>query len=268
MGKWMGIQGWRDYHLSANVSGTVIHAAGSTDGLYTIDLQIEQLHVGVQAVSLPKYPTFIRIEVFPSKRNGAPLPVHAGEVMCISGMLMWDADGFLEIHPKSATDIMEVVNPASVSIKQGQTASTTITIAPSGGYSQPASLSCSGFPSNATCSFSPTTLTPTTSITSQMTLTTTAATVSFGRPPASAVTWGDRAVMALMVCTLFGYRRRLVRSLFLILISVVGSALVVGCGTPKPVTGSPGTPVGNYTITVTASGGAVTHTIPITLAVN
>ena len=106
LGKRMGIQGWRDYHLSARVNGTVIQAAGSTDGLYTIDLRILQLHVGDQAVVLPEHLVFIRIEVFPFVRGGAPLPVHAYDKVCISGKLMWDADGFLEIHPKNSKDIL------------------------------------------------------------------------------------------------------------------------------------------------------------------
>jgi hypothetical protein len=100
----LGIQGWRDYHLAARVGATVVQSAGSTDGLYTIDLRIQHLNVGSQMVELLR-PSFIRIEVFPSVRKGAPLPVNAGDELCIGGKLMWDGDGFLEIHPKRADEI-------------------------------------------------------------------------------------------------------------------------------------------------------------------
>jgi hypothetical protein len=107
LGKLLGVQGWRDYHLAATVRGNVVHAAGSTDGLYTIDVQIDQLYLDSQPVRLGFSPAFIRIEVFPFARIGAPLPVRKNDPVCVSGKLMWDADGFLEIHPKRPSDFAE-----------------------------------------------------------------------------------------------------------------------------------------------------------------
>jgi hypothetical protein len=103
-GKMLGIQGWRDYRMRATAGGKVVYSAGSTDGLYTIDLQLDRLYVENWPAPLPQSPTFIRIEVFPLARFRAPLPVRKSEDVCISGKLMWDADGFLEIHPKKRTD--------------------------------------------------------------------------------------------------------------------------------------------------------------------
>jgi hypothetical protein len=104
-GKLLGIQGWKDYHLLARVSGRVVQAVGSDDGLYTIDLQIKELEVNDQLVDL-KSSRFIRVEIFPFVRIGAWLPVYKDNDLCIKGALMWDADGFLEIHPKKASDIL------------------------------------------------------------------------------------------------------------------------------------------------------------------
>jgi hypothetical protein len=104
LGKVLGIQGWKDYRLPATVKGKVVQAAASTDLLYTIDLRIEELHVDAKFVALPVSPTFIRVEVFPFVRIGAPLPLHQGDEACVSGALMWDADGFMEIHPKNRRD--------------------------------------------------------------------------------------------------------------------------------------------------------------------
>ena len=104
-GKLLGIQGWKDYHLAAQTSDTVTHAAGSDDGLYTIDLQIRELRVGNEVVAL-SHVSFIRAEVFPLVRIGTQLPRKEGSEVCISGELMWDADGFLEIHPKRSGQIL------------------------------------------------------------------------------------------------------------------------------------------------------------------
>jgi hypothetical protein len=104
LGKMLGIQGWRDYHLDARVSGRVVQGASSTDGLYTIDLEIESLTVSHRSVRLAQ-PSFIRVEVFPRARKGAAVPVPTGSNYCIAGRLMWDGDGFLEIHPQHPTDI-------------------------------------------------------------------------------------------------------------------------------------------------------------------
>lgn len=105
LGKMLGIQGWRDYKLPASVNGFVVHAAGSTDLFYTIDVKIESLTVGSRAVNIAPDKTFIRVEVLPQTRFGAPIPVAPDQRVCISGRLMWDADGFLEIHPNRAADI-------------------------------------------------------------------------------------------------------------------------------------------------------------------
>jgi hypothetical protein len=105
LGKILGIQGWRDYHVEARVEGKVTHAAWSTDFFYTIDLQVEHLYVEGRPVVLTEPPKFIRVEVLPFARIGAPLPVCEHQEVSVSGKLVWDGDGFLEIHPKRAKDI-------------------------------------------------------------------------------------------------------------------------------------------------------------------
>lgn len=105
LGKMLGVQGWHDYHLVAKVTGKVVQSTWSSDGFYTIDLRIKQLQVKGQAVALPDPPRFIRIEVLPFVRIGAPLPASESAEICVLGKLTWDGDGFLEIHPSRAHDI-------------------------------------------------------------------------------------------------------------------------------------------------------------------
>jgi hypothetical protein len=104
LGKMLGIQGWRNYRMDARVSGSVTHASGSDDGFYTIDIEIDALNVN-GASELGAKGRFIRVETLPWVRPGAPLPVKSQESVCIFGGLWWDADGFLEIHPRRSTDV-------------------------------------------------------------------------------------------------------------------------------------------------------------------
>ncbi len=51
-------------------------------------------------------------------------------------------------------------SPASGTVTAGSTAQTTITVTPVNGFNSPVSFACSGLPTGATCSFSPSTVTP------------------------------------------------------------------------------------------------------------
>lgn len=90
--------------MDGQVNGTVVHAAGSDDGFYTIDIAISSLSVG--GIDAPRARgRFIRVETLPWVRPGAPLPLAPRDSVCILGGLWWDADGFLEIHPRQSADM-------------------------------------------------------------------------------------------------------------------------------------------------------------------
>jgi hypothetical protein len=46
-------------------------------------------------------------------------------------------------------------NPTSITVQEGQSATTTLTFTPTGGYSGTIALSCSNLPTNASCAFAP-----------------------------------------------------------------------------------------------------------------
>jgi VCBS repeat-containing protein len=65
------------------------------------------------------------------------------------------------------------LNPGTVTLAAGQSVTTTLTITPQNGFQQAVQFACSGLPTNASCVFNPTTLSPngaaaTTTLTIQM----------------------------------------------------------------------------------------------------
>lgn len=109
-GKMFGIQGWRNYHVRVVATGAVVQAASSTDGFYTIDIAIQRLAVDGEEIKL-EHQSYIRAELKPWVRRGAPIPVAKGDDVCVSGSLMWDGDGFLEVHPRSGSEILRHACP-------------------------------------------------------------------------------------------------------------------------------------------------------------
>jgi len=107
--------------------GEVIHVAHSSDGLETIDVKLLTLVVfdsrrGITTAGAilggskcrwafdTQNPKFIRAEVFPQVLLAykGPQPQAADKII-IKGRLMWDRDGFLEIHPEFGGDLQIVI---------------------------------------------------------------------------------------------------------------------------------------------------------------
>lgn len=146
-------------------------------------------------------------------------------------------------------------SPASVTVKSGQSATSTLTVTPQNGFGQTVSFSCSGQPDGDSCTFSPSTVSPAGAAASTM--------LSIGPSASSAsssyIPW--RAVGGGMVLALlfWPFRRRSGHRVAVMVLCAIALA-IAGCG------GS-GTRAKQYSVTVTASGGNVTQTTPITLTV-
>jgi hypothetical protein len=163
----------------------------------------------------------------------------------------------------------------SATVTAGQSANFTITITPSGGFVNAVNLSCSGLPAGATCGFAPPSLTPSGAVSSALTITTTAHTVSSAsRVPsvlaASALT--GFGLLGLVIVGGVPGRKRVWQSAAMLLVVIAFVAGMTGCGgnkaTPTPVPNpATGTPAGTYTVTVTAASGTTSHTGTITLTV-
>jgi Pro-kumamolisin, activation domain/Bacterial Ig-like domain (group 3) len=175
-------------------------------------------------------------------------------------------------------DFSIVPSVSTLTVQRGQSASATISIIGVGGYNGAISFtgsSCTGLPTESSCSFSPASVTGTGN--------TTLAIATMGAHPITAVKdrkgfpwWNGYADATLVSAVLIGMplkrRRRIIA-----LIAIGFVTLAIGCGgggatsTPPPPKVDPGTPAGTYTITVTAtpgSSGAMTHTTTVKLVVN
>ncbi|GGG91861.1 Ig-like domain repeat protein [Silvibacterium dinghuense] len=152
------------------------------------------------------------------------------------------------------------ITPTSHTVYTGESPTYTVTVTPGSGFTLSVALTCSGVPSNTTCSLSPSTVTGG-SGTSKLTIATTAPSQS----SAGIATLSGRGLLAtclaLLMLLLPWHARRTVRGLLIALAGVLlTTACMSGCGSSGTLTG--GTPAGTYTITVTGTAvdGSVTTT--------
>jgi hypothetical protein len=159
------------------------------------------------------------------------------------------------------------LSPTVVTVEPGGVVNTNLTITPWGGMNSAISFACSGLPTNATCSFSPNTVTPSGSAaTTQITIAVSA--------QASAVRPNSRPVtgLAIAACLLVWGRRRQFGAVLAMLL-LVGAGLLAGCGGGS-AGGGGGTGGGgggspqSYTVTVTATSGTLQQTATMTLTEN
>lgn len=99
--KFLGIKGWTDTEEVGLGRGVIWNIQHSTDGFYTIDVQLYGLKINNEVV--PVVNQFIRLEVEPCTEAHAyckAMKLQQLEVISFGGKIYIDADGpFLEIHP-------------------------------------------------------------------------------------------------------------------------------------------------------------------------
>ena len=180
----------------------------------------------------------------------------------------------------AAPDFSVSASPAAATVTAGQSAVTTLTVTPLGGYSGTVSFSCGALPSGAACSFAPTAVTPAngTAVTSKLTISTTAPSTAMLRDvlpgPLQGIAW------ATLICFAFSPRRmlrwnrriwnrRTMHSALLVLFLIGGLLSLSGCGSSSSSTKNPGTPTGtqNVTVTVADSAGKISHTVTFQVVV-
>ncbi len=170
------------------------------------------------------------------------------------------------------------ISPTSVAVTRGQTANFRLTVVPTDAFNQTVAFTCSGAPSQSTCTVSSSSIALNGTTTVTVAVSTTAP--SFVPPdrPGSipTITGGYRPVFLIsgllaLMASLAGRRRdrrlRFISGLTLLLLLYAGMTMA-GCGG----SGSQGTLAGNYTLTVTGSSLAgsttLTHSTSLMLTVN
>jgi hypothetical protein len=121
--KFLGIFGWTDTGCAARASGSPVRdAQHSTDGFWTIDVELDAFRIG-NATAEP--PRFLRLEIEP----GTPAhdvcsgrQILASAALSFGGPIVVDTDGpFLELHPDADFAISEI--PAHGTAAAGVTSS-------------------------------------------------------------------------------------------------------------------------------------------------
>jgi Beta-propeller repeat len=170
------------------------------------------------------------------------------------------------------------VNPPSIRLKSGSSASYSLTVTSIGGaFSSPVQLSCGATPADALCSFSSASVTPGAGggVVNLTVSTASKASASWQRQnsniPIYCVLWLQLSGLALFGTVLTGPGRRKRKPSWLLLCAIVASLLILSAcagGTgiaPQP--SGPTTPAGTYTISVDGSSGARQHSVSLTLVV-
>jgi hypothetical protein len=180
-------------------------------------------------------------------------------------------------------DFSLTTSPNSLSIVAGQTASASVNVTPLMGFNSSVSFTCSGMPPGTSCAFSPATVTPSggvmasTTLTVSTTLSTPAGTYGWRQPPK----WAPWSLSGGFAALVIGggfltvkprrSRRRLRALLRCLAVSLVVFAIVllIACaGTSGSASSNTSTPAGAGEMTITATSGAISHSVGIALTVH
>src|SRR6266567_1603110 len=221
-------------------------------------------------------------------------------ITCTSGTLSHTTAITLTVNAPPTPDFSLSASPANVTVTRGTTASTTITVTPSGGFTGSVALSASGLPAGVTPTFSPTSTTGTSTLmftasatatvgTGTVTITgmsgtlshTTSITLTVVAPPppnftltaspaSLAINQGSTASSTITVAPTGGFNSSMVLSATGLPAGVTAAFNPASTTTTSTLTftASSTATLGAATVTVTGTGGGITHTATIGLTVN
>ncbi|MGD1064941.1 MAG: chitobiase/beta-hexosaminidase C-terminal domain-containing protein, partial [Terracidiphilus sp.] len=163
-------------------------------------------------------------------------------------------------------------SPSSLTAYSGNQGLTTLTVTPQYGFSSTVSFRCSGLPANASCTFSPTTVTPSgAAATTQLTIAVGAQAMTVRPRPGPL---SPATALAAVVCIFAFRRRRAVQFGLALAVVFAGLALLSSCGgggsggAGGGGGGGGGTTPVTSTVTVTATSGSIQQNATVTLTVN
>ncbi len=163
-----------DFSLSAS-PGSVTVAQGSS-GSSTISVTPQNGFSGNVALSAAGLPSGVTATFSPSSTSGtSTLTVNASSAAATgavtisitgsSGSLSHSTTLSLTVNPTALPDFSLSASPGNLSIAQGSSGSSTISVTPQNGFSSNVALSASGLPTGVTAAFSPSSTSTTSSVT-------------------------------------------------------------------------------------------------------
>lgn len=165
----------------------------------------------------------------------------------------------------------------SATVTAGQSANFTMTVTPDGGFNKQITLTCSGAPSQATCSVSPSSVIPNGTATSSVAIAVSTTAHSslvphLQAPPTIRLRFLLVTLISVLLLLILSKQPRLQRavlcSLALTAFTIGGCAGMVSGTTSQPPQGTTGTPAGSYSVTVKAASGGDSHAMNLALKVN
>jgi hypothetical protein len=216
----------------------------------------------------------------PTGQTGAKDALYFSAGLVNEGDGLFGAIAVAQTQPTGASFSVSAAAQA-LTVTQGQSANTSLTITPTNGFNSAVSFSCSGLPGGATCSFSPSTVTPAGSAATTQLRISTVTTGTYGATPGLVVASPTSrlgslgvalaAVLFLLLLLLKGIsgRRENVTTATWIRTALTAGLLVVaaGCGSSKNTTPTMGTPAGTTTVMINATSGNVMQSTSIALTV-
>jgi len=161
-----------------------------------------------------------------------------------------------------AADFSITLASPSLTLSHGQSVTTTLTMAPTNGFSQSVSFSCSGLPAGVSCDFSPA-LVSAASPTTTLKLTAIPLADTTNRPEFAR--FAPVVSLAFLICWA-GVPKRLRKGMAGLIVVVPATfVLLSGCGGSKSAAFSP--PV-TTNATITATSGVLSHTSSLTVTLN
>ena len=211
--------------------------------------------------------------------TSATTPLGTSNVMVIgtSGSVSHDTGVSLMVNPiPPPADFTVAASPLSpATVSAGGSATSTITINPMNGFNGTVSLSCSSITPAVTrapaCTFNPSSV-ANGSGTSTLTVSTMAATSASLSQQSEGVfyaIWLPIGGLALLGGGFIsGWKKLFVLLLTFLMLSGLIFLAACGGGSSSSGGGQPGTPAGSYTVTISATSGSLTHTIPVVMTIH
>ncbi len=162
--------------------------------------------------------------------------------------------------------------PTTLQLQQGSSGIVNLTLTANATFSNTVTVSCSGAPTEASCSITPSTISLSASGSAQVAvLVQTTVPNNTSSAENHLPTWikGSASLCGMLLLLWPAKRRRSFQGLKLAIIlslGMIGISSLSGCGSSGPK--YPGTPAGTSTITVTATSGSASKTAQFTLTVN